>query len=626
MKSLNQRLRQAGRRLGERRYQTPDYALAMLKMEKAGLMSRGFYTLDQTVAELDDGDAALQRLEQRQARPVQPGLSEHAYLSTVDDSAQPYYIFVPRAHDGKTPRPCIVYLHGYSPDLDKLNWQMLPPALLEQADRHGVYIAVPFARSNTDFQSIGEADVIEVLERVSRDLPVDADRVYLMGYSMGGMGTFTLGAHFPGRWAGIVSLAGRPDYYLWKQLDPAKVEPWKRRLLDLEFGAAARGNFRNTPLLMYHGSADSLVRPEQSRRMHQAMRAMGADATLHILPDEDHWIMNRVLETDGIFQWMNHPDRKLNRWPKRVDFTAYSIKYRRSHWVTVHDLIRWGEPIRVQAELNADRSRLEVTTSNVASLTLDLDEQLVGKAPRLTVRINGQEHPVAKPGPATFEVVPVKPVGKLRKTPTLCGPIKEALTQRFLLVFGSGEAGDKDDLRRLQDDLSRYAGEWYRFTKSMPLWERADRVTDKHLRSANLVLHGSPSDNLLLKRIADKLPIKITDRGFEFQAQTYDRADHGLVMIYPNPLNPERYVVVRSGLPYGERLPENHKYDLLPDFIIFRRGTDYDDTDAAVVAGFFDENWQVAERLLWRRAPDAPAPDPRLPRAEPPAWPEPFPN
>ena len=80
----------------------------------------------------------------------------------------------------------------------------------------------------------------------------------------------------------------------------------------------------------------------------------------------------------------------------------------------------------------------------------------------------------------------------------------------------------------------------------------------------------------------------------------------------------------RSGLPHGGRLSANHKFDLLPDFVIFERGVDYDKTNRAVVAGFFDENWQVAERLIWRRGKTDP--DPRLkkpaPAAEAPLFPK----
>ena len=616
---LGKRLRHIELQLDtRRRYADPDVAFARLKLEKAQLFARpnrfGSSSPDQMLEELEACGRAVTRLEHHRPRPVKKGLSEHAYISTIDDGPQPYYVYVPRQHDGRTHLPCIVYLHGYSPDLDKLNWQMIPEELLDYCDRHGYYLVAPFARSNTDFQGVGEVDVIRVFQLAARQYRIDDDRVFLFGYSMGAMGAFTVGAHYPDVWAGIISLSGRADYYLWQKYDKAQVEPHKRLLIDREFGAEMIGNYRTVPVLLYHGDMDHLARPEQSRRLHRRLKGLGADSTLHMLKDESHWVMTRVLSDDAVFRWM--AKRRRNRWPGEIDFTTYAIKYRRAYWATVIDLVRWGEPIRVQARLNADKTVLEVKTQNVASLRLDLSKELVGEKPRLVVRINGTPHKVDAARPWTFDVEPVKRVGDLRKTPRLCGPVREARCRRFVLVAGFDPAtrGDPDrfkkELGRFRGEVVGAASEWMEFTRSMPLIKRDADVGKEEIARANLILYGKPSNNSVLKRIADKLPIQITDAGFVFQGKTYARRDHGLVMIYPNPLNPARYVVVRSGLPYGGTLSVNHKYDLLPDFVIFRAGTDYDRTDQAVVAGHFDENWRVAERLLWRRGERAP--DPRL--------------
>ena len=91
---------------------------------------------------------------------LEPGVHELAYLAEQDESPQPYYLYVPKAHDGRRALPCIVYLHGYAPDLNKLNWALFPEALLDYCDRFACYLVAPFGRSNTDFRGIGEADVL----------------------------------------------------------------------------------------------------------------------------------------------------------------------------------------------------------------------------------------------------------------------------------------------------------------------------------------------------------------------------------------------------------------------------------------------------------------------------------
>ena len=625
LQDLKQRLANAELQLGPKRlYTEPDVALARLKNEKAQLLANSEGDADTAaagvVAELKDCELAVTRLEKHQRAPLGVrGLTERAYLSSIDDSPQPYYVYVPKQHDGAKRLPVIVYLHGYNSELNKLNWQAIPQSLLDQCDRYGYYLVAPFARSNTDFQGVGEVDVIQVLRLLTKQYPVDIERVFLFGYSMGGMGAFTIGGHTPDIWAGVVAVSSRADYYLWQGLDRAKVEPYKRHLIDAEFGASMPGNFRALPVLMYHGGADRLVKVEQPRRFAATLEKMGADVTLLELEGEDHWILSDVLRNDLVFRWM--AKRKQNPWPAEVDFTTRSIKYRRAYWVTVLELARWGESAKVHAKFDADKTVLDVTTRNVASVRLDLSKALVGAEPKLTVKINGKAHKIDEPGPATFDIEPTKRVGKLRKTPRLCGPVKEAYNRRFTVVGGTG-ARTRADIARFQGEMQRAAIEWYLFTKSIVIAKADVQVTPADIKLTNLILYGTPADNAILRQIAGKLPIKITGGGFEFQGKKYSNEDHGLVMVYPNPLNPTRLVVIRSGLPHGGGLSQNHKLDLLPDFVIFERGVDYDKTNRAVVAGFFDENWQVAERLIWRRGETDP--DPRLP--EPPEAPAPPPK
>ncbi len=122
-----------------------------------------------------------------------------------------------------------------------------------------------------------------------------------------------------------------------------------------------------------------------------------------------------------------------------------------------------------------------------------------------------------------------------------------------------------------------------------------------------------------LKGIADKLPFKVEKNKFTIGTKTYKGDNLGFAAVYPNPLNPERYVVIYSGVRWGKGLPKNHKYDFLPDFIVF------DDTVAPVsgtnnfrTAGFFDINWKLDEKLTWT----GPEPAPPEPKAEnlPPEW------
>ena len=76
----------------------------------------------------------------------------------------------------------------------------------------------------------------------------------------------------------------------------------------------------------------------------------------------------------------------------------------------------------------------------------------------------------------------------------------------------------------------------------------------------------------------------------------------GLVFCYPHPQAPERLLVVMDGLLYGTHLPINHKWDLVPDLLVFAGSAGPDGCNDPVVAAFFDSAWQVAADLVWRYA------------------------
>ena len=122
-------------------------------------------------------------------------------------------------------------------------------------------------------------------------------------------------------------------------------------------------------------------------------------------------------------------------------------------------------------------------------------------------------------------------------------------------------------------------------------------VTPADIAAHNLVLFGDPGSNKLLGQIADRLPIRWTANSIAVGTRTYSAADHALVMIYPNPLSPRRYVVINSGHTFHEpefRGSNALVYPRLGDFAVLRLDARKAATDAPVEqAGFFDDHWEL---------------------------------
>jgi hypothetical protein len=122
-------------------------------------------------------------------------------------------------------------------------------------------------------------------------------------------------------------------------------------------------------------------------------------------------------------------------------------------------------------------------------------------------------------------------------------------------------------------------------------------ITDRDIASSNLVLWGDSQSNKLLARILEKLPIRWTSASVSAGNQSFDTAHHALIAIYPNPLNPEKYIVLNSSFTYREYdyLNNARQTSKLPDWAIVDVRTPANSRfpGKIVAADFFDERWQL---------------------------------
>jgi hypothetical protein len=127
-----------------------------------------------------------------------------------------------------------------------------------------------------------------------------------------------------------------------------------------------------------------------------------------------------------------------------------------------------------------------------------------------------------------------------------------------------------------------------------------EHLSEADIAGSNLVLWGDPSSNKVLAKIADKLPIRWDHDGVHVGEKTYSADNHVPVLIYPNPLNPKRYVVLNSGFTFRDYdyLNNARQIPKLPDWAILDVSTapDARHPGKVVEAGFFGERWELLPR------------------------------
>jgi poly(3-hydroxybutyrate) depolymerase len=187
-----------------------------------------------------------------------------AYRSGVDQTLQPYRLFVPAAYNGQKPAPLVVALHGMGGDENAMFESYASGALKREADRLGMLVVCPKGRDTASmYRGSAEQDVLDVLAEVRRDYKIDASRIYLMGHSMGAYGTWSTAMNHPDLFAALGPISGGGD-------------------------PSGMTKIRHIPQYVVHGDDDRTVNVSQSRRMVEAGKAAGTDIVYVEVPGGSH--------------------------------------------------------------------------------------------------------------------------------------------------------------------------------------------------------------------------------------------------------------------------------------------------------------------------------------------------
>ena len=184
-----------------------------------------------------------------------------AYVSKVDQTSQPYRLYVPKAY--KEPVPLVVALHGIGGD-ENASFGPLGTRNKDEADKYGWIIATPKGREPTSlFRGAAEQDVLDVIAETRKQYRIDERRIYLMGHSMGGFGTWSIAQNHPDLFAALAPMAGGGN--------PARMEAIK-----------------SIPQIVIHGDNDKTILVTQSRAMVEAAQKLGTEVQYIEVPGGTH--------------------------------------------------------------------------------------------------------------------------------------------------------------------------------------------------------------------------------------------------------------------------------------------------------------------------------------------------
>jgi pimeloyl-ACP methyl ester carboxylesterase len=248
--------------------------------------------------DISRGFQGIPRSAQPPLTASQQRILECTYHFADADADMPYVLFVPSTYMPGRAAPLIVDLHGLN--ITPL-MQMLFDGTTDLAERYGFIVVAPMGYSLSGWWGaragrpgeLSELDAMTVLKLVRERYTIDSDRIYLMGHSMGGAGTYHLGGKYNDIWAGIAPISAAGG------------------IAD----AVAAERFRSFATLLMHGEKDSIVNVNGSRRAAMLLQGAGAQHLYLEFPGKDHefWIRRGAENMEKVFLFFATVSKRTNK-------------------------------------------------------------------------------------------------------------------------------------------------------------------------------------------------------------------------------------------------------------------------------------------------------------------------
>ena len=532
------------------------------------------------------------------------GYQLRGYRSPVTNEIQLYSLYIPKNYDPNKEWPFVVMLHGATSNhhldlrrvLGKTNrpGEDDPAAKRYMPDLPDVpyIVATPNGFETMGYMGLAEDDVWRVMDEVESRFKVDANRVYLTGLSMGGGGTGKLGFRHPDRFAAIAPVCGYFGYTPRGEQNP--LPGFSEKLFQSASILALAENMLHVPVKLMHGDADPVVSPKESQAMYKALKDLGYNTELEMYPGIGHDAWDPGYKDARVFTWFSQ--FKRDPAPQKVIFKTGDSEGGSAYWIKIAELQKIREFAEVEAEIK--EQRVVINTQNVARLGLSIPASLLGDKKKFIIEIDGQaldattqdgKEVTLKNDGKTW--IPTEEPQTMKVLPNRDG-LDAARKQKHIYIYGSAGTEEETALARKLAELKSMQGGstdvlW-------PVYPEEDFSRDE-AKQNNVVLFTTYNGSKGINEFANEIPVKKTDKGLEFAGRLVEN-DQAVSFIYPNPLNPHKYIMLNiasslEGLTALTRYASGERIAFLNnaagDFVCF------DKEGNPLWGGLFTKNWQV---------------------------------
>ena len=232
------------------------------------------------------GAVALSYLAHQSTRsrtsPLTPGKHARTFNRYIQRGQSClYWVTLPKDYGRQLKKwPLIIYLHASNlqgHDLSRIGTP-IPPDVDEIRNNFPFVVLTP--QCPAEYDAWPSDIVVDLVDEMVKQYNVDARRVYVTGFSLGGRGTWSVAVDHPELFAAIVPVAGSYGH-------PERI-----------------GRIKNVPVWAFHGNRDNTVAFAPVRDMVQDLKDSGGNVRFTIYEGAGHGIKGRAYRTKELYEWL----------------------------------------------------------------------------------------------------------------------------------------------------------------------------------------------------------------------------------------------------------------------------------------------------------------------------------
>ena len=439
----------------------------------------------------------------------------------------------------------------------------------------------------------------------------DSQRVYLTGHSMGGHGTWFLGATYPDKWAAIAPCAGYPTLKGYGSADGIVPEQGGNELENLLLRTsnqsdviAYASNYKPLGVYILHGDADQTVPVEYARQMRKVLGSFHPDFSYYEYPGGSHWYSNESVDWKPLFDYFKWHTRKVDTAVHSIDFKTANPNISSSYyWASIWQQQKALVYSHLIIDRDLDKGEIKGTTDNIAVLKLDLNGFQNGQNLSISldslndIHYTRQGHIPSiylKKTDNTWSLIEKPSFGD--KGPHRNGIFKEAFNHQMVFVYGTNGTKEENEWALAK---ARYDAEswYYRGNGAVDIIADSEYQPDTYA-THNIILIGNAKTNKAWSSLLKDCPIYIDAHGLTIGDHKYVGTDIGGYFTWKKPNSDTRTVGVITGTGLkGMQAATANQYFAgasgFPDYMFFHIDMLKNGSESLVNAGFYTNQWEI---------------------------------